>query len=838
MQLKRVFVSLLVAIMMLSLAVITATAADTASTTFDIALETSVSNVDADGNVLVNPGDTLEINVVIKNNPGVATLQLDLAYNPDQLAPVVNTDGDIEFEGDIYNFTNVFENNGMISAVTNISTVNVDKTGVLFTMSFVVAEEFTGEVELSATVLTYAGTYDEVVNNTADAPVVVTFSSSECNFDYENPITEEADCLNDGRIYVKCTDEGCEEIEVLEVLPALDHDLKEMEAQAPTCTEDGTTAGVTCQREGCDYTTVEVDPATDHTEAEEAVIENVEAPNCVEAGSHDEVIYCTVCNEELKRETVVDEALGHTAEFVAGKAPTCTETGLTAGMKCTVCGEFTVEQKEIAALGHTFGEYTSNDDATCTANATETAKCVRCDVTDTRIVADTILDHTAGKVVVENKKEATCTANGSYENVVYCTVCKAELSRKTVVTEMIPHTVVEAEAQAPTCTTPGFTSGGVCSVCNAVVDATEYIAPLEHTPVAVPGVEATCTSIGLTEGSKCSVCNTVLKAQEIIPVKAHTVKALAAVEATCTSTGLTAGEICEVCNTVLKAQEVVAVKAHTVKALAAVEATCTSTGLTAGEICEVCNTVLKAQEVVAVKAHTVKALAAVEATCTSTGLTAGEICEVCNTVLKAQEVVAVKAHTEKEIAAVEATCTSAGATAGKICEVCNTVLEAPVVVEKLAHTSKTLAAVEATCTSSGLTAGEICEVCNTLLKAQELVPVAAHTEETIAAVAATCTTAGSTEGKKCSVCGVVTVAPKVVDPTGHTEEVIPAVEATKKADGLTEGKKCTTCGEITDAQGVIPMLPTSLAWLWVLIAAIVVIGALVVVYFVVLRKKK
>ena len=37
---------------------------------------------------------------------------------------------------------------------------------------------------------------------------------------------------------------------------------------------------------------------------------------------------------------------------------------------------------------HSFTNYVSNNDATCTANGTETAKCDGCDETNTREVAD------------------------------------------------------------------------------------------------------------------------------------------------------------------------------------------------------------------------------------------------------------------------------------------------------------------------------------------------------------------------------------------------------------------------------------------------------------------
>jgi hypothetical protein len=38
----------------------------------------------------------------------------------------------------------------------------------------------------------------------------------------------------------------------------------------------------------------------------------------------------------------------------AAKEPTCTETGLTAGAHCEVCGKFLSSQEEISALGHDF----------------------------------------------------------------------------------------------------------------------------------------------------------------------------------------------------------------------------------------------------------------------------------------------------------------------------------------------------------------------------------------------------------------------------------------------------------------------------------------------------
>ena len=47
----------------------------------------------------------------------------------------------------------------------------------------------------------------------------------------------------------------------------------------------------------------------------------------------------------------------HTFVEVPGKAATCTETGLTAGTRCSVCGKFSVEQKETPKTPHRFGPW-------------------------------------------------------------------------------------------------------------------------------------------------------------------------------------------------------------------------------------------------------------------------------------------------------------------------------------------------------------------------------------------------------------------------------------------------------------------------------------------------
>ena len=70
--------------------------------------------------------------------------------------------------------------------------------------------------------------------------------------------------------------------------------------------------------------------------------------SCTEKG--EETRSCE-CGETETREI---PALGHTEEVIPAVAATCTETGLTEGKKCSVCGEILVAQEVVPALGHDF----------------------------------------------------------------------------------------------------------------------------------------------------------------------------------------------------------------------------------------------------------------------------------------------------------------------------------------------------------------------------------------------------------------------------------------------------------------------------------------------------
>ncbi len=153
------------------------------------------------------------------------------------------------------------------------------------------------------------------------------------------------------------------------MLPLAKHTEETIPGKAATCTETGLTDGVKCSVCGTVLVAQEVIPATGHNLTHHEAVEST----CEVAGNS-EYWSCDRCglyfsdsqgSQPIEENSWILPLAEHTEETIHGKAATCTETGLTDGVKCSVCGTVLVAQQEIPATGHTYDAVTTRNNV-CT----------------------------------------------------------------------------------------------------------------------------------------------------------------------------------------------------------------------------------------------------------------------------------------------------------------------------------------------------------------------------------------------------------------------------------------------------------------------------------------
>ena len=237
---------------------------------------------------------------------------------------------------------------------------------------------------------------------------------------------KKATCVEKGEGYWVASAGGRTEESALVHPGTTDHDFTKTDADHVTFAfaEDGKTAVATIRCAHCDATT---------TENVTCNAEVTTPATCTEKGTTTYTATCGTASETTTRQDV--PALGHDCSLelewdddtctsatatvkcsdcdyerdvpvtitAVRTEPTCTEIGY---IDYTATADVTYDPKtegrspekdsaqiygqiELPALGHSFTNYVYNGDATCGGDGTETAKCDRCDVTDTRTAVAT-----------------------------------------------------------------------------------------------------------------------------------------------------------------------------------------------------------------------------------------------------------------------------------------------------------------------------------------------------------------------------------------------------------------------------------------------------------------
>ena len=421
----------------------------------------------------------------------------------------------------------------------------------------------------------------------------------------------------------------------------------------------------------------------------------------VDSTKHRIHIKCSVCGR--KNSIVYGDLSDHTG---GTETPTCTT-----GKTCEKCGA------EYGILGH---KWKTPANASL-GNGTHRIICLRCGLNGTASC-------TGGT--------ATCTTKA------VCEACGGKYGKR----NLNNHALVHYDAQAPTCTKPGWDAFDTCPRCYyttfRAIPALKH--DLEHHEAKAP----TCTEKGWDAYEACSRFGCDYTTRTELPALNHDLEQHEAQAPTCTEIGWDAYETCSRCDYTTYAE---LPAQHDLRHHAAKAPTCTGIGWDAYDTCSRCDYTTTYVELPALN-HALEQHEAQAPTCTEIGWDAYETCSRCDYTTR-KELPALN-HALEQHAAKAPTCTEPGWDAYETCSRCDytTYTELPA----LNHDLEQHEAKAPTCTEKGWDAYETCSRCDYTTYAE--LPALNHDLEQHEAQAPTCTEPGWDAYETCSRCNYNTYA--------------------------------------------------------------------------------
>ena len=457
----------------------------------------------------------------------------------------------------------------------------------------------------------------------------------------------------------------------------------------------------------------------------------------VDSTKHRIHIKCSVCGR--KNSIVYGDLSDHTG---GTETPTCTT-----GKTCEKCGA------EYGILGH---KWKTPANASL-GNGTHRIICLRCGLNGTASC-------TGGT--------ATCTTKA------VCEACGGKYGKR----NLNNHALVHYDAQAPTCTKPGWDAFDTCPRCYyttfRAIPALKH--DLEHHEAKAP----TCTEKGWDAYDTCSRCDYTTRKE--IPALNHDFVHHDAQAPTCTKPGWDAFDTCSRCDYTTYVERPAQ---HDLEQHAAKAPTCTEIGWDAFDTCSRCDYTTY-QEIPALN-HNLEQHEAQAPTCTEIGWDAYETCSRCDYTTR-KELPALN-HDLKQHAAKAPTCTEKGWDAYETCSRCDytTYAELPAQHDLRHHAAKA-----PTCTGIGWDAYETCSRCDYTTRKE--LPALNHALEQHEAQAPTCTEIGWDAYETCSRCDYTTR--KELPALNHALEQHAAKAPTCTEPGWDAYETCSRCDHTTYAE--------------------------------------
>lgn len=558
-----------------------------------LAFSASVLNEETSPSFIVssvkgNVGDTVDVTVGLKNNPGIFSLQASVIFDTQKLKLTGYTNGDFATSLSCITPPNYDTVPHKFNWTAN-GAIDVNAEGCLITLHF--------------NVLASCDREPVDVGFTCDVDKTININKKKINFgtatgevssdDWMHSLTKvngtPATCTTNGtEDYYKCSTcnelfsdaAGTNRIDVPVVISATGHEYvmeydKDGHWQECSACQDKQTktahdySAHKCNEEAtcknCSY----IKPVGEHSYCGWKV---KTAATCFESGV--EYRTCSSCSCEDTKS--IPQRQHKKVVDVAAKAATCTEAGCTEGWYCEYSDcNYKDESTTIPALGHD-KTYVSGVPATCTSTGTMAYyHCDHCgkDYNDEDCTIELTnlttakLEHTMQH---HDAVSPSCTVDGTFE-YWYCSICKTKYAdasgntvRDSILNPATGHSMTHHAAEKPDCTNAGKLEYWYCSNCKtnyADYDGnqvrTNIIDPATgHKMVKHEEVAPTCISAGNVEYWHCSNCNKnfedkdgngVLQSVERPATGVHTLTHHSPNAATCTENGNTEYWECSVC---------------------------------------------------------------------------------------------------------------------------------------------------------------------------------------------------------------------------------------------------------------------------------------------------